>query len=187
MKLFLAIFVILFIVSLESEARIKLNITNSEGQQLSKEFDTQAEADAYALAIAQTGKWGAYTLELSPCGNTLGMVESNHLCPTNFTVSTEDITAEYNVRLAAQQLELDIAFGKDIVKQARLFSIANSYTMAQRIDLRNALSDALISCENGDLEACCQQIHDTTETVTFTSAVKTDFKSRISAGGYTCP
>lgn len=180
-----------FLVSLNIyAAQVRVEVVNSEGQELSKDFDTQAEAEAY---VTNTGKkWGrvaGWTLEECTGYSTtrsdgFGNIEYN--CPATFIVNYVDISAEHNKNLAKEKLAKDIANGKDIITEARLMSISNGWDAPTRIALRASLSPAFMSFENGDICAGYSQVEDMPETAQITAARKTQILNLITSKGYNC-
>lgn len=181
----------LFLLTINSYARIKVDITNSDSQQMYAEFDTQAEADAYILKFAEKNQWGQSVWLQVDCGNSftsrndMGTLE--YLCPQDFTVTTSDITAEYTERMEMVELTQDIGFGKGLyIKITKMIKDKSGMDKATRRAVRASFKDIVEDLKAGSVCDAREDIAVITPTAVITAQDIADVLAMIDAYK-TCP
>jgi len=167
---------ILMFISGYAHASTLVSITNSEGQSMSQEFNTEAEADTYILNTKH--RWGKSTgWRRDNCiGQTAtridayGTVEYN--CPDEFTVTKTDTTAAVAAKNALKDLQEDISFGINLYSQVILMiSTKPGMTRIQRRAIRATFADIRLDLYAGQLcDARDDIISNVSPTATITQA-----------------
>lgn len=149
------ILIALLLISINANARIKIDILNGEGQPMVNEFNTQEEADAYILKAVKRGDWGKASWVETDCGNSFETRTNpltsitEYLCPQNFTVGTSDITTQHTKKVAKDQIKKDMEFGRDLYAEIRLINTGKS--KAVRDGMRSSFRAIREALFDGDI------------------------------------
>lgn len=185
-------YLLILIISFNSYAAWKVEIMNKEDQSMSKEFDTEAELDAYVLDMESKEQWGKDVHEAESClkGFTTQRDDNGttlYMCNKEYTTTKSDITAEVAVRDAKDQLKNDIKFGESLYEDITLMIKSKSgMDKATRRATRASFSDITLDLKAGSICDAREDIAAITPTTVITAQDITDVLALIDAYK-TCP
>jgi len=179
---------LIFLISFNLNASTLVSITNSEGQQMSKDFDTDQEADAYISTHSVNGSWGRPQEWRSiECAGFLQtrldiMSQTEWECPQEFTATKSDTTASTAAKVALEVIVNDMGFGKSLYAKIRLMNAGKSKAVrdAMRVSLspiRDALLDGDICSARTDIAAITPDANITAQNLTDVLALIDAYKT----------
>lgn len=180
---------LLLLLPLISFAKVKLNITNSEGQQMSKEFESLTEANDY---IAQfKSKWGRDAGWLRfDCGNStstriveeLGENITEYDCPATYTTSITDITTESTFRTLEEMAAKNMSCGKSVKAFIGALNVSKGLTQTQIKQIILTYAEINSYLDGGALDTAITEIALlTADGVLITESDKTNIVSKINS------
>ena len=145
-------------MTLESKAAWRVDVTNKDDQMMSKEFDTEADADTYIASMEAKEQWGKDVHESRSClkgfttqRDVVALEETYtlYMCLKEYTTNKTDITAARELEDQKKEIAEDMSFGKSLYVDIRQLNAGK--TMAERNAMRSRFSDLRDALLDGDI------------------------------------
>lgn len=172
---------LILLMPLISFAQFKLEITNSEGQQMIKECETMEVCNAYVEKFKH--KWGRDAGWLRfDCGNATstrtvqdeidGDITEYH-CPANYSVNTKDISQELQMKKIIGMAAQNIKCGESVKAFIGARNVMTGKNKAQIKSLIKKYTDMNAMLSSGALDTAIEELEKTPADDLITASDKT--------------
>ena len=155
-------------MALESKAAWKVEITNKDDQAMSKEFDTEAEADAYIANMEAKEQWGKDVHEARSClkGFTTqrDVTEDEetyilYMCNKEYSTTKTDITSERLQRDLEKLAAKNIECGRSVKAYIGAVNVSKLLTSAQIKQMLNTYEEVNRMLDGGALDTAIEEMN----------------------------